>query len=122
MDLCSMLRFASGRQGQPSAVVLDGCMLQLSCESRPCNGYDGYKRKRGSKEHMARRTWLPAASACGLQSTLIEPKINLIPATTGYPDVKVNGELGGRKLPIDMPSCARLEATPGCWRWCLALA
>jgi transposase len=53
MDLRSMIRFASGRQGQPSAVVLDGRTLQSSCESGPRSGYDGYKRKRGSKVHMA---------------------------------------------------------------------
>jgi hypothetical protein len=38
MDLHSMIRFASGRQGQPSAVVLDGRTLQSSCESGPRSG------------------------------------------------------------------------------------
>jgi transposase len=47
------LRVVQGRQGQPSAVVLDGRTLQSSCESGPRAGYDGYKRKRGSKVHMA---------------------------------------------------------------------
>jgi transposase len=57
MSLRSMIRFASGRQGQPSAVVLDGRILQSSCESGSRSGYDGYKRKRkrkrGSEVHMA---------------------------------------------------------------------
>jgi len=53
MDLRSMIRFTSGRQGQPSAVVLDERTLQSSCESGPRSGYDGYKRKCGSKVHMA---------------------------------------------------------------------
>ncbi|WP_232314106.1 IS5 family transposase [Ralstonia sp. A12] len=48
-DLRSVLRVAQGRQGQPSAVILDGRTLQLTCESGPRAGYDGYKRKRGSK-------------------------------------------------------------------------
>ncbi len=52
-DLRSVLRVAQGRQGQPSAVVLDGRMLQSSCENGPRAGYDGYKRKRGSKVHRA---------------------------------------------------------------------
>ena len=52
-DLRSTLRVAQGRQGQPSAVVLDGRTLQSTCESGPRAGYDGYKRKRGSKIHMA---------------------------------------------------------------------
>jgi transposase len=53
MDLRSMIRFASGRRGQPSAVVLDGRTLQSSCESGPRSSYDSYKHKRGSKVHMA---------------------------------------------------------------------
>ena len=41
------------RQGQPSAVILDGRALQSTCESGARAGYDRYKRKRGSKVHMA---------------------------------------------------------------------
>ena len=52
-DLRSVIRVAQGRQGQPSDVVLDGRSLQSSCESGPRAGYDGYKRKNGSKVHMA---------------------------------------------------------------------
>ena len=52
-DLRSIIRVAQGRQGQPSAIVLDGRTLQSSCESGPRAGRDGYKRRRGSKVHMA---------------------------------------------------------------------
>ncbi|CAB3776443.1 IS5 family transposase ISAzo23 [Paraburkholderia caffeinitolerans] len=52
-DLRSVIRVAQGRKGQPSAVILDGRTLQSTCESGPRAGYDGYKRKRGSKVHMA---------------------------------------------------------------------
>ncbi|VFR29301.1 Mobile element protein [plant metagenome] len=52
-DLRSVLRAAQGQQGQPSAVILDGRTLQSTCESGPRAGYDGYKRKKGSKVHMA---------------------------------------------------------------------
>jgi len=52
-DLRSVLRVAQERRGQPSAVILDGRTLQSTCESGPRAGYDGYKRKRGSKVHMA---------------------------------------------------------------------
>jgi transposase len=52
-DLRSVLRVAQQRQGQPSAVILDGRTLQSTCESGPRAGYDGHKRKRGSKVHMA---------------------------------------------------------------------
>jgi len=60
-DLRSVLRVAQGKQGQPGAVILDGRTLQSTCESGPRAGYDGYKRKKGSKVHMAvdacRRHW-----------------------------------------------------------------
>lgn len=52
-DLRSIIRVAQGKQGQPSAVIMDGRTLQSSCESGPRAGYDGYKRKRGSKVHIA---------------------------------------------------------------------
>lgn len=53
LDLRSTVRVVLGRQGQPSAVVLDRHTLQSSRESGPRAGHDGYKRKRGSKVHMA---------------------------------------------------------------------
>lgn len=52
-DMRSILRTAQGRRGQPSAAILDGRTLQSSCESGPRAGYDGYKRRKGSKVHMA---------------------------------------------------------------------
>ncbi|MEX3816802.1 IS5/IS1182 family transposase, partial [Paraburkholderia sp. BR13439] len=52
-DLRSIIRVAQDRRGQPSAVILDGRTLQSTCESGARAGYDGYKRKKGSKVHMA---------------------------------------------------------------------
>ncbi|MGF6735734.1 hypothetical protein OKW50_007907 [Paraburkholderia youngii] len=52
-DLPSIVRVAQGRHGQPSAVILDGHTLQSTCECGPRAGYDGYKRRRGGKVHMA---------------------------------------------------------------------
>lgn len=52
-DLRSIIRVAQDRQGQPSAVVLDGRTLQSNCEGGPRAGYDGYMRRRGSKARMA---------------------------------------------------------------------
>lgn len=52
-DMRSIIRAAQGRRGQPSAVVLDARTLQSSCESGTRAGYDGYKKRRGSKVHMA---------------------------------------------------------------------
>jgi transposase len=52
-DLREMLRQAQGRKARPRAVIFDGRTLQSSCESGVRAGYDGYKRKKGSKVHMA---------------------------------------------------------------------
>lgn len=52
-DPRSILRVAQGKPGQPSAVIFDGRTLQSTCESGPRAGYDGYKRKKGSKVHRA---------------------------------------------------------------------
>jgi transposase len=52
-DLRAILRLAMGRQEEPSAVVLDARTLQSSVESGGRAGYDGHKRKKGSKVHLA---------------------------------------------------------------------
>lgn len=52
-DLRQLLRLAEGRTPQPSAAILDSRTLQSSPESGARAGYDGAKRKRGSKVHMA---------------------------------------------------------------------
>jgi transposase len=52
-DLRAVLRVAQGRKEQPSAAILDSRTLQSSPESGARAGYDGAKRKRGSKVHIA---------------------------------------------------------------------
>ena len=52
-DLRAVLRVAQGREIQPSAVILDSRTLQSSPESGHRAGYEGAKRKRGSKVHIA---------------------------------------------------------------------
>lgn len=52
-DLGLLLRLAVGRAARPSAVVLDSRTLQSSVESGARAGYDGHKKKRGSKGHLA---------------------------------------------------------------------
>ena len=41
------------RTSEPSAVILDRCTLQSSPESGARAGYDGYKRRKGSKLRLA---------------------------------------------------------------------
>ncbi len=52
-DLRELLRVTGGRNPKPSAVVLDGRTMQSTPESGARAGYDGYKRKNGSKVHIA---------------------------------------------------------------------
>ena len=52
-DLRVLLRLTQGRNAQPSAAILDSRTLQSSPESGSRAGYDGAKRKRGSKVHVA---------------------------------------------------------------------
>lgn len=52
-DLRTILRLAAGKKGQPSAVILDGRTMQSTPESGARAGYDGHKRRKGSKVHMA---------------------------------------------------------------------
>jgi transposase len=52
-DLRLLLRLAEGRNEQPSAAIFDSRTLQGSPENGGRAGYDGAKRRRGSKMHMA---------------------------------------------------------------------
>jgi transposase len=52
-DLRAVLRLAQGRNEAPSAVILDARTLQSSPESGARAGYDGAKKRRGSKVHIA---------------------------------------------------------------------
>jgi transposase len=52
-DLRAILRLAAGRAPEPSAVILDSQTLQSTPDSGAHAGYDGAKRKRGSKIHVA---------------------------------------------------------------------
>ena len=52
-DLRALLRLASGRHPEPSAAILDSRTLRSTPESGERAGYDGGKRKKGSKVHLA---------------------------------------------------------------------
>jgi transposase len=51
-DLRAVLRLLDGREEEPSAIILDSRTLQSSRESGGRAGYDGAKRRKGSKVHM----------------------------------------------------------------------
>lgn len=52
-DLRLLLRGIKGRKGQPSAAIFDSRVLQSTPESGGHSGYDGAKRRKGSKVHVA---------------------------------------------------------------------
>lgn len=52
-DLRVLVREHAGRRAQPTAMILDSRTLQSTPESGARAGYDGYKRRKGSKVHAA---------------------------------------------------------------------
>jgi transposase len=52
-DLRALLRLAEGRALSPSAAIFDSRTLQSSPESGSRAGYDGAKRRKGSKVHLS---------------------------------------------------------------------
>jgi transposase len=52
-DLRAILRFAAGRDPEPTAAVFDSRTVRSTPESGRRAGYDGHKRTKGSKVHAA---------------------------------------------------------------------
>ena len=52
-DVRELLRLLQERNPRPTAAIFDGRTMQSSPESGGLAGYDGYKRKKGSKVHVA---------------------------------------------------------------------
>ena len=52
-DLRILLRLSKGRASEPTAAIFDSRTLQSTPESGARGGYDGAKRKKGSKVHAA---------------------------------------------------------------------
>ncbi len=52
-DLRMLLRISGGRAPDPTAAILDSRTLRSTPESGSRGGYDGAKRKKGSKVHIA---------------------------------------------------------------------
>jgi transposase len=48
-----LIRLGEGRSPQPTAMILDSRTLRSTPESGARAGYDGYKRTKGSKVHLA---------------------------------------------------------------------
>jgi len=52
-DLGMLLREIDGRNPQPRAAIFDGRTMQSTAESGARAGYDGHKKRNGSKVHLA---------------------------------------------------------------------
>jgi len=52
-DLRVLIRLGNGKQAQPTAAIIDSRTLQGTPENGDRGGYDGAKRKKGSKLHLA---------------------------------------------------------------------
>jgi transposase len=52
-DLRAVLRIAEGRQEMPTAAIFDSRTMQSTPESGERSGYDGAKRRKGNKVHLA---------------------------------------------------------------------
>jgi transposase len=52
-DLRAILRLAVERKADPSAIIMDSRTVQSTPESGGRAGYDGHKRRKGSKVHIA---------------------------------------------------------------------
>jgi len=52
-DLRSVLRMCAAREADPTAAIFDGRTMQSTPESGTRAGYDGHKRKKGTKVHLA---------------------------------------------------------------------
>ena len=52
-DLRAILRLAVARKTDPSAVILDSRTIQSTPESGGRAGFDGHKKRKGSKAHVA---------------------------------------------------------------------
>ncbi len=72
-DLRLLLRLAAGRRGQPSAVILDARTVQSTPESGAHAGYDGHKRRKGAKAHVAKAHVVAVDSLGHLLATLVTP-------------------------------------------------
>jgi transposase len=52
-DLRAVLRIAEGRKEQPTAAIFDSRTMQSTVERGSSAGYDGAKRRKGNKVHLA---------------------------------------------------------------------
>jgi transposase len=117
-DLRAMLRLVEGRDAEPTAAIIDSRTIQSTPESGPRAGYDGYKRRNGSKVHMAVDTLghllalhvTPASEQdraqvgilCEAMHEATGESVELIYADQGYTGEETFDEAAGRKIILEV--------------------
>ena len=117
-DLRAMLRLVEGRDSAPTAAVIDSRTVQSTPESGPRAGYDGYKRRNGSKVHMAVDTLghllalhvTPAdeqdraqvGALCEAMHEATGESVELIYADQGYTGEETFDEAAGHKIILEV--------------------
>jgi len=96
-DVRSLLREWGGRKGQPTAVCIDSRTLQSTPENGARAGYDGAKRRKGPKIHIA-----------------VDTLGHLLPLRSRRPI----GAIASRSL--RWPSKSR-RSPAGPWRWLMSI-
>ena len=81
-DLREAARVAAGRAASPTAAILDGRTIQSTPESGGRGGYDGAKRRKGSKVHAAVDAAPPSHHAALEEEASVLADM-IIEATTG---------------------------------------
>jgi hypothetical protein len=83
-DLSRLLRLACGREPELTAAILDSRTLRSTPESGARGGYDGAKRKKGSKVHAAVATcWRCASVRPTSRTAQVEELVRLVQEATG---------------------------------------
>ena len=102
-DLRAILRFAKGKQEQPTAAIFDSRTMQSTPESGEHAGYDGHKKRKGSKIHLAVDTLghllalhvTPANEQERAQVQILSEKVQEVPGNSveiAYVDQGYTGE------------------------------
>ena len=121
-DLRLLLREFTGRKAQPTAMLLDSRTIQSTPESGARAGYDGAKRRKGSKVHAAVDTLghllalrvTPADEQDRAQVGELARQVQLITGEhveLAYVDQGYNGQRPKRQRP-SMASGSRWSSTP----------
>jgi transposase len=102
-DLRAMLRWSAGRSDQPTAVIIDSATRQSTPESGHRAGYDGHKKRTGTKLHAAVDTLgellavqvTPASASDRAQVAALAEEVQIVTGQTvelGFVDQGYTGE------------------------------